>query len=56
MPLVIKGRGHVVLKPEPPVMSRLWTPPKPQRPVSRDACRIQTAFLFTPRKANSYGV
>lgn len=46
MPLIVMGRGAVVLRPERPVMSRLWTPPPPRRAgMSHDACHIQRALL-----------
>jgi hypothetical protein len=47
MPLIVKGKGKVVLKPEPPIMSRLYVPKQPRRVIDRDTVRVQTALLMT---------
>jgi hypothetical protein len=50
MPLIVKSKGKVVCKPERPVLSRLWQPKPPPKPMSLDACRIQRALIAAARE------
>jgi hypothetical protein len=50
MPLIVKGKGKVVCKPERPVISRLYTPKPRPKPFTLDACRIQRALIAAARE------